>query len=94
VARNVFSSGYGINSHDGENMLVVTKGCCDSDAEDYRIEAKKFIQMQYRAVNMTLSKNKESLFAIKDALLEKRLLLKSVLDGLINYRVIPEKIAA
>jgi cell division protease FtsH len=94
MARNGFSSGYGINSHDGENMLVVTKGCFDSDADDYRIEAKKFIQMQYRAVKLTLSKNKELLFAIKDALLEKRLLLKSDLEKLIDHRVIPEKIAA
>jgi Peptidase family M41 len=94
VARNGFSSGYGINSHDGENMLVVTKGCFDSDAEDYRIEAKKFIQMQYRAVKLTLSKNKTLLLAIKDALLEKRLLLKSDLEILIDHMVIPEKIAA
>lgn len=94
VARNGFSSGYGINSHDGENMLVVTKGCFDSDAEDYRIEAKKFIQMQYRAVKLILSKNKALLFAIKEALLEKRLLLKSDLEKLIDHMVIPEKITA
>jgi len=94
MTKNGFSSNYGINEYDGDSLLVVANGCFESHSEDYRIEAKKFIQMQYRAVKLILSKNKKLLLAIKDGLLEKRLLLKSDLDGLVKHMVIPEKIAA
>ena len=94
MARNGFSSSYGTNSYDGENLLVGVKGCFESDSEDYRIEAKKFIQMQYRAVKMILNNNKSLLIAIKDELLEKRLLLKSDLERLASDLASPHKIAA
>ena len=94
MTKNGFSSNYGINEYDGDSLLVAANGCFESHSEDYRIEAKKFIQMQYRAVKLILIKKKTLLLAIKDGLVEKRLLLKSDLDGLVKHMVIPEKIAA
>jgi ATP-dependent Zn protease len=94
VARNGFSSSYGTNPYDGENLLVVIKGYFEADSEDYRIEAKKFIQMQYRAVKLILTQNKELLLAIKGELLTKRLLLKSDLARLADELTNPQKIAA
>jgi ATP-dependent Zn protease len=94
VARNGFSSSYGENPYDGENLLVAIKGYFEADSEDYRIEAKKFIQMQYRAVKLILNQNKELLLAIKGELLTKRLLLKSDLARLSDELINPQKIAA
>jgi LemA protein len=70
------------------------KGYFEADSEDYRIEAKKFIQMQYRAVKLILTQNKELLLAIKGELLTKRLLLKSDLARLADELTNPQKIAA
>ena len=94
MARNGFSADYGTNPYNGEGLLVVVKGYFDADSEDYRNMAKKFIQMQYRAVRLILESNKPLLMAIKDALLEKRLLLKSDLERLACDLVSPHKIAA
>jgi hypothetical protein len=94
MAKNGFSFDYGTNPYDGDGLLVVLKGCFEADSEDYRNMAKKFIQMQYRAVKLILECNKPLLMAIKDALLEKRLLLKSDLERLTDDLVSLHKIAA
>ena len=94
MARNGFSSDYGTNPYEGENLLVVVKGCFEADCEDYRTLAKNFIQMQYKAVKLTLESNKPLLMAIKDGLLEKRLLLKCDLEALVNGFSNPQKLAA
>ena len=94
LARNGFSSNYGTNPYGGENLFAVIKGYFEADSEDYRIEAKKFIQMQYRAVKLTLKQNMALLQAIKGELLTKRLLLKSDLARLADELTNPQKITA
>ena len=94
MTRNGFSSNYGTNPYDGDNLLVSLKGCFEPNFEGYRLEAKKFIQMQYTAVKLILNTNKKLLIAIKSALLEKRLLLRSDLELLIRDMARLRKIIA
>jgi ATP-dependent Zn protease len=94
MARSGFSSNYGRNSYDGENLAVVTEGYCEKNNDQFRIEAIKFIQMQYSAVKVILNSNKLLLVAIKNGLVERRLLLKRDLEALVDELAISHKKAA
>lgn len=94
MAKSGFSSNYGRNSYDGENLAVVTEGYCEKNNAQFRIEAIKFIQMQYSAVKVILNSNKLLLVAIKNGLVERRLLLKRDLEALVDELAISHKKAA
>jgi len=94
MARSGFSSNYGANSYDGENLAVAIEGYLDKNSTNFRVEAQKFIQMQYRAVKVILNSNKSLLMAIQRGLIERRLLLKCDLEVFIDELIIPFKKAA
>jgi Peptidase family M41 len=84
MARNGFSSTYGVESDKGSNLLVMVPRGVEIDSKRFHEEARRFIQTQYLAVKLTLNQNMPLLKSIQEGLIANKLLLKGDLSDLMH----------
>ena len=84
MARNGFSSTYGVESNKGSNLLVMVPRGVEIDSKRFHEEARRFIQTQYLAVKLTLNQNMPLLKSIQEGLIANKLLLKGDLSDLMH----------
>ena len=84
MARNGFSSTYGVESNKGSNLLVMVPRGVEMDSKHFHEEARRFIQLQYLAVKLTLNQNMPLLKSIQEGLITNKLLLKGDLSDLLH----------